>query len=76
MILNQQQLNYIYDALCGSESTLEEVLEYTDIDILELHKDDFEAIDNLTQRCDTCSWWVEPHEMENENECVDCFQHS
>lgn len=29
-------------------------------------------LDELTMRCETCGWWCEPCEMDDDQNCEDC----
>lgn len=34
--------------------------------------DQLEIIDQEIMRCDSCGWWVESHEIDEEGNCEDC----
>lgn len=29
-------------------------------------------LDDITMRCECCGWWVEPCELDDDQECEDC----
>jgi hypothetical protein len=60
----QQQAQVLADELLGSSEPLPEyVIEDTDL---------CQHLDELALMCECCSWWVEPHELDEEGDCEDC----
>ncbi len=60
----QQRAQKIADDLLGtSEALPDEVLEDQDL---------AEFLDDLIMLCDTCGWWVETSEMDDDQNCEDC----
>lgn len=67
-----ERANELADELMGTCKTLEEVM--TD---QELEDDDLIAeIEDQTQRCETCAWWVEATEVDEEGNCTDCIENA
>ncbi len=38
-------------------------------------RDLLEHLDTLVRLCDACGWWVEAHEMDNDDNCTECSEH-
>lgn len=60
----QARAHELADQLMGTcDSLPDEVLDDADL---------CGHIDELVMCCDTCSWWVEPHEIDDDGNCEDC----
>lgn len=60
----QERANQIAEALLGTCDDLpDEVAE--DVDLAQL-------LDGLIWRCETCDWWVEVCETDDDGNCEDC----
>lgn len=55
----------------AADSIIEEVfgeeISSSDLDIQLLQE-----LDDITQECATCNWWVETHELDDEQTCEQC----
>jgi predicted Zn-ribbon and HTH transcriptional regulator len=67
---NEMRAVEVADDLVGSARDLNEVL--TDIEM----KDDdlLEEISLLIVTCETCGWWVESDEVDEDGNCVECSE--
>lgn len=60
----------IADQLLGSCYDLGEVITYAQSEDVAL----LAELDQLVMRCDTCGWWVETDEVDDDSNCEDCQQ--
>lgn len=75
--LSEEQLNNIWNDLQGSCQSLENVLEYYEIDPSDLTQADYEDLDNLGFNCHQCGWWFEAGDWAEGDDtdgiiCTDC----
>lgn len=72
-ILTENELEQLIDYLQGSSKSLQEAINdlfECDEDILT--PDDHQAIDGRIFKCNSCDWWCEIDEQNDEGNCEDC----
>ena len=75
MIQEREKLyNEINESLQGSCQSLSEVLEAHNATHLEDDEDFLNFLDQETMKCETCDWWVEVSELNEDNNCRDCAE--
>lgn len=58
--------------LLGTCKSLDEVCREYGITEDDLSQDELETLDDHTMCCDSCGWWVESNEIDDNGECQDC----
>jgi len=58
----------IAEALIGTANSLHNAADEAELEDTAL----LEALDELTQCCNTCSWWFETDEIDEEGDCTEC----
>lgn len=71
-MLTCKQLNDICDELQGTCKSLEEALEAIGLEYDSLTIAELQEIDNCVACCDSCGWWVEAGEVDENGYCDDC----
>ncbi len=78
--LTKTQLEELAEGLNGTCNSLDEAInimnQSEDLQIKEddLSPEDFDVIEEITQRCDICSWWVDTESLNEDNECSNCSE--
>ena len=64
----------LIDHLQGTCKSLQEGLNdlYPEMDVSDLTEKDNEEIDNQIFNCDTCNWWCEACEQDEDGNCENC----
>lgn len=63
-----ERAQQVAEALVGSCEDLENHATHDE----RMNKEFCESLDELTQQCQTCDWWVETDELDEEGNCTDC----
>lgn len=72
-MLTQKELNDICEAIEGTCRDLETVVEeLTSRDFDDLTVSELQEIDNCVVCCETCGWWVDAGEVDEDGNCEDC----
>lgn len=58
--------------LNGTPSSLEAALAFHGIELDEVPIEFLSELDALTMCCETCAWWVDAHEVDDDGNCEDC----
>ena len=56
--------------LLGTSAMISDIGE--EFEALEDNSDFCTALDTVAMKCECCSWWCEPCELNEEGECRDC----
>jgi hypothetical protein len=69
-------IQLVVDFLQGTAMTLSSALEtlYPGMDEDDLTQDDHSNLDELIFNCETCGWWCETSERDEESNCEDCSE--
>lgn len=62
-----------YDLL-GTCKTIEEVCEAHGVNYDDISREGLAQIDDITMLCDSCSWWVESGDINDNQECTHCAE--
>lgn len=74
MKITDEQLQEIINSVQGTCSSLGYVCEGLGFNEDDLTLDQLSEIDDCYIQCPNCGWWVEPHELANEDMCEDCYE--
>lgn len=66
----QRVINYLQ----GTCQSLDEAMSALDMNEDDITNENYDEIDNQIFRCETCSWWVESHEQDEEGNCTECAE--
>ena len=67
-----KNINDIIQSLLGTCKTAHEICKTHDIDVEELTEEDWKQIDNEIFLCESCGWWCEIGEQQEDGNCEDC----
>ena len=68
----EDKLITIAEELLGTANDLEDQFYRNGLDFYECPTELLSTIDELTMRCETCSWWSESDEMDDNQNCKQC----
>lgn len=69
-----EEIDDLAQQLNGTCQTVNEALRYDDRNRSEddMTRADHQALDGEIACCETCSWWCEPAELDEDGNCDDC----
>lgn len=73
---NQKKMAEVGDALVGTCSSLEDALSIIfgeeNSDLIQFDIELLRRLDDHTMQCDSCNWWCETGELDDDQICDDC----
>lgn len=72
--ITDEQFQDLLETIQGSNETLCVICDKCGLDEKDLTDYQLEEIDMNYIHCPSCGWWVESHEMVDEDHCEDCYE--
>lgn len=73
---NRQKIDAVADRLLGSCSSLDDALQEVfadeDLSIIDVATPLLHRLDDITMQCESCGWWCEAGEIDENSVCDDC----
>lgn len=73
---NQKKMAEVSDALIGTCSSLEDALAVVfgegNSDLIQFDVELLNRLDDHTMQCESCNWWCETGELDDDQICDDC----